>query len=134
MGWASIRGSCEWPVVMPLYASALCWTLIYDTIYAHMDKADDTRAGVRSTALYFSHNTKPILFGVMLELTIGLHCMFQNIIHVRVCVKPCQITDSCRVSHRHGRSARHLGARSRRRPCVLHRHIRSLQPGPLADL
>eukprot|EP00892_Ulva_mutabilis_P006971 jgi/Ulvmu1/4646/UM002_0377.1 len=71
MGWASVRGSCDWPVVMPLYVSAICWTLIYDTIYAHMDKADDTQAGVRSTALYFSHKTKPILFG----LAVGMGCL-----------------------------------------------------------
>ena len=24
---------------MPLYAACVCWTLAYDTIYAHQDKA-----------------------------------------------------------------------------------------------
>lgn len=49
----------------PLYASAVCWTLVYDTIYAHMDKADDKVVGVRSTALYFGESTKATLTGAM---------------------------------------------------------------------
>ena len=34
-GWAAARGACDWAVVLPLYASGVCWTLVYDTIYAH---------------------------------------------------------------------------------------------------
>jgi 4-hydroxybenzoate polyprenyltransferase len=34
-----------------LYIGGLFWTLGYDTIYAHQDKADDIKVGVRSTAL-----------------------------------------------------------------------------------
>ena len=35
LGWAAVRGSCDWAVVLPLYAGAAAWTLVYDTIYAH---------------------------------------------------------------------------------------------------
>ena len=35
LGWAAVHGSCDWGVVLPLYASGVCWTLVYDTIYAH---------------------------------------------------------------------------------------------------
>lgn len=35
LGWAAVHGSCDWAVVLPLYASGVCWTLVYDTIYAH---------------------------------------------------------------------------------------------------
>lgn len=35
LGWAAVRGSCDWPVVLPLYAAGACWTIVYDTIYAH---------------------------------------------------------------------------------------------------
>ncbi len=35
LGWAAIRGSCDWEVVLPLYGAGICWTLVYDTIYAH---------------------------------------------------------------------------------------------------
>jgi len=50
-------------VVFPLYAGSVSWTLVYDTLYAHQDKEDDKRLGLRSTALYFGDNTKPILMG-----------------------------------------------------------------------
>ena len=35
LGWAAVQGSCNWAAVLPLYASGVCWTLVYDTIYAH---------------------------------------------------------------------------------------------------
>ena len=46
MGSTALHGSCDWPVALPLYAGCWCWTMLYDTIYAHQDKADDARAGV----------------------------------------------------------------------------------------
>jgi hypothetical protein len=57
-----------WPTIAPITCdSALCsmyfgsvaWTLCYDTIYAHQDKFDDVRIGVRSTALLLGDWTKP---------------------------------------------------------------------------
>lgn len=35
LGWAAIKGSIDPSVVLPLYASGVFWTLVYDTIYAH---------------------------------------------------------------------------------------------------
>jgi 4-hydroxybenzoate polyprenyltransferase len=37
------------------------WTLVYDSIYAHQDKADDVRVGIRSTALLFGEHTRSVL-------------------------------------------------------------------------
>lgn len=62
LGWSAVHGSCEWSVVLPLYASGVAWTLVYDTLYAHQDKMDDRRLGLRSTALYFGES-KGALFG-----------------------------------------------------------------------
>ncbi len=53
LGWAAVHGSCDWGAVLPLYASGVAWTLVYDTIYAHQDKHDDVKVGVKSTALHF---------------------------------------------------------------------------------
>jgi len=39
LGWAAVRGSCDWAVVLPLYGAGVCWTLVYDTIYAHQARA-----------------------------------------------------------------------------------------------
>jgi len=58
LGWSAVRGSCDWSVCLPLYVAGISWTLIYDTIYAHQDKVDDVKVGVKSTALLFGENTK----------------------------------------------------------------------------
>lgn len=51
MGWCAVEGEVDWAVAGPLYAGAACWTLVYDTIYAHQDKRDDAAVGIKSTAL-----------------------------------------------------------------------------------
>jgi 4-hydroxybenzoate polyprenyltransferase len=50
MGWAAVKGAIGLPALL-LYAGGIGWTLGYDTIYAHQDKEDDLRIGVKSTAL-----------------------------------------------------------------------------------
>ncbi|KAL0417031.1 UNVERIFIED_CONTAM: 4-hydroxybenzoate polyprenyltransferase, mitochondrial [Sesamum latifolium] len=63
LGWAAVKGSLDPAVVLPLYASGVFWTLVYDTIYAHQDKEDDRRVGVKSTALRFGDSTKEWVTG-----------------------------------------------------------------------
>ncbi|KAF9595387.1 hypothetical protein IFM89_000305 [Coptis chinensis] len=58
LGWAAVRGSLDPAIVLPLYCSGVFWTLVYDTIYAHQDKEDDLKVGVKSTALRFGDLTK----------------------------------------------------------------------------
>nr|XP_051210714.1 4-hydroxybenzoate polyprenyltransferase, mitochondrial-like isoform X1 [Lolium perenne]XP_051210720.1 4-hydroxybenzoate polyprenyltransferase, mitochondrial-like isoform X1 [Lolium perenne] len=58
LGWAAIKGSLDPAVILPLYTAGICWTLVYDTIYAHQDKEDDLKVGVKSTALRFGDLTK----------------------------------------------------------------------------
>jgi len=60
MGWAAVTGGLAWPPVL-LYAAGLCWTLGYDTIYAHQDKEDDALIGVKSSALKLGARTRPWL-------------------------------------------------------------------------
>ncbi|CAD6886626.1 unnamed protein product [Tilletia laevis] len=61
LGWSAVAGSSAWAVTLPIYAGTVCWTIVYDTIYAHQDKRDDVKAGVKSTALLFKGRTKAIL-------------------------------------------------------------------------
>lgn len=63
LGWAAVRGSLDASVALPLYLSGVGWTLVYDTIYAHQDKMDDTKVGVKSTALRFGEDTRLWLTG-----------------------------------------------------------------------
>jgi len=62
LAWVAHSGSLGWPPVL-LYLSGICWTLFYDTIYAHQDKDDDALIGIKSTARLFADNTKPWLRG-----------------------------------------------------------------------
>ncbi len=58
LGWAAIRPTLGWPAIL-LYAGGIFWTLGYDTIYAHQDKAYDPKAGVKSTALRLLFTSRP---------------------------------------------------------------------------
>ena len=60
MGWAAEFGSLALTPLL-LYFGGICWTIGYDTIYAHQDKEDDALVGVRSTARLFGSHTKPAL-------------------------------------------------------------------------
>ncbi|KFD54026.1 hypothetical protein M514_05045 [Trichuris suis] len=63
LGWAAVCGSVDWFCVLPAYAGSICWTIVYDTIYAHQDKSDDLAIGVKSTAIKFGDRTKTYLAG-----------------------------------------------------------------------
>ncbi|MEN3951009.1 4-hydroxybenzoate octaprenyltransferase [Iodidimonas sp. SYSU 1G8] len=61
LGWTAVTGDYPgWPAAA-LYAGCFFWTLGYDTIYAHQDREDDIKAGVRSSALALGCNTAPAL-------------------------------------------------------------------------
>ncbi|KAI3982254.1 hypothetical protein MKX01_026227 [Papaver californicum] len=74
LGWTAIKGSLDHTIVLPLYISGVCWTLVYDTIYAHQDKEDDLKVGVKSTALRFGALTKNWVtgFGIASISSLGL--------------------------------------------------------------
>lgn len=72
LGWSAVTGSCDWSICLPLYFSGVMWTLIYDTIYAHQDKEDDIKIGVKSTALRFGELTKPWLSGFSVAMLTSL--------------------------------------------------------------
>jgi len=61
IGWTAVTGGLAWPPVL-LYLGGIAWTLGYDTIYAHQDKEDDARIGVKSSALVLGERTRPFLF------------------------------------------------------------------------
>jgi 4-hydroxybenzoate polyprenyltransferase len=61
LGWAAVTGALVWPPVL-LYLGGVFWTIGYDTIYAHQDKEDDARIGVKSSALALGERTRPWLF------------------------------------------------------------------------
>src|SRR5512139_2351491 len=62
MCWPAAFGRLDWPALV-LYAGSISWVIGYDTIYAHQDREDDLMIGIKSTALLFGENTRPILAG-----------------------------------------------------------------------
>jgi len=60
LGWSAFHGQMDWSPLF-LYSAAVCWTIGYDTIYAHQDREDDALVGVRSTARLFGERTKTAL-------------------------------------------------------------------------
>ncbi|KAJ8902536.1 hypothetical protein NDN08_006939 [Rhodosorus marinus] len=65
MGWTAVTNQLELPAVL-LYLGCFCWTQVYDTIYAHADKADDISVNIGSSALVLKDGTKKALTGFSL--------------------------------------------------------------------
>lgn len=72
LGWSATQGSVMWSACLPLYLAGVCWTIVYDTIYAHQDKVDDALLGIKSTAIRFGDNTKLWLSGFSTAMMGGL--------------------------------------------------------------
>ncbi|KAJ3911464.1 UbiA prenyltransferase family, partial [Lentinula edodes] len=53
MGWSTLSRTKEMPyeMLVPIYIGGCFWVWTYETIYQHMDKNDDVKIGIRSSAL-----------------------------------------------------------------------------------
>lgn len=61
IGWAAIEITLPVEALI-LFLAGLFWTIGYDTIYAFQDIEDDLSIGVKSTAILFQDNPKPIIW------------------------------------------------------------------------
>jgi 4-hydroxybenzoate polyprenyltransferase len=59
------------PVAWLLFSANLLWTVAYDTMYAMVDRDDDLKIGVKSTAILFGRHDKRIILFLQLA-TLGL--------------------------------------------------------------
>ncbi len=55
-----------------LYLAVMLWALVYDTMYAMVDKDDDLKIGVKSTAILFGDYDKQIMGGLQLLILLIL--------------------------------------------------------------
>ena len=71
VGWTAATGGVDWAIV-PLYLAGICWTLGYDTIYAHQDIDDDILIGVKSTARRFGRHSRIWIAGFFVAMALLL--------------------------------------------------------------
>lgn len=55
-----------------LYTTVLLWTVVYDTFYAMVDRDDDLRVGIKSTAILFGDKDRLITAALQLLVMMGL--------------------------------------------------------------
>ena len=61
---AATGGTVDYGVCLPLYGGCVAWTLLYDTLYAHQDKKDDSKLKLRSSALTIGDQNTPLFLRV----------------------------------------------------------------------
>lgn len=71
MAFAALTGEIP-RLAWLLFVTNIVWVLIYDTEYAMVDREDDRRIGVKSTALLFEEADRPILAGMQGLLVLAL--------------------------------------------------------------
>ena len=75
MAFSAIQHTVPWAIVIPLVVANVCWVVAYDTLYAMVDREDDLRIGVKSSAILFGRHDRLIvalLHGAALLLLIQL--------------------------------------------------------------
>ncbi len=55
-----------------LYLAVILWALVYDTMYAMVDKEDDLKIGVKSTAILFGHYDRQIMGALQIVILLLL--------------------------------------------------------------
>jgi 4-hydroxybenzoate polyprenyltransferase len=80
MGWAAVSESL--PLVCWLvFLANICWTVAYDTQYAMVDRDDDLKIGVKSTAILFGRYDK-LIIGLLQLATLGLMALVGMMLHL----------------------------------------------------
>jgi 4-hydroxybenzoate polyprenyltransferase len=65
-------------VAWVLYIAAVIWAAVYDTIYAMIDREDDLKIGVKSSAILFADMDKALIFVMQAMMIFALVLAGQN--------------------------------------------------------
>ena len=71
MSFVAVQGEVP-PIGWWIFGVTVLWALIYDTYYAMVDREDDLRIGVRSTAVWFGKADLAIISALQLLMIAGL--------------------------------------------------------------
>ncbi|WP_202329530.1 4-hydroxybenzoate octaprenyltransferase [Mesorhizobium sp. L-8-3] len=69
MAWAEAAGHIPAGAII-MWIGAIAWQIGYDTVYAYVDLKDDTRLGLKSTAILFAQRGKACI-GLFYALTVA---------------------------------------------------------------
>jgi 4-hydroxybenzoate polyprenyltransferase len=69
MAWAEVAGHIPAGAIV-MWIGAIAWQIGYDTVYAYVDVKDDTRLGLKSTAILFGRRGKAWI-GLFYALTVA---------------------------------------------------------------
>jgi len=72
MAWAGQTGQFPPPLAWLVFLTAVVWAVIYDTQYAMVDRDDDLKIGVKSTAILFGEQDRAILAALQGLMTLAL--------------------------------------------------------------
>jgi 4-hydroxybenzoate polyprenyltransferase len=72
MAFSAIAGVIP-PLAWWLFVATLVWALIYDTQYAMVDRDDDLKVGIKSTAILFARHDR-LAIGLLQLLMLGVLC------------------------------------------------------------
>ena len=73
MAFAAVSESVP-AIAWVIFVVTLLWTVAYDTIYAMIDREDDIKIGVKSTAILFGSADRSIIAFLQVLVVLGL-CM-----------------------------------------------------------
>jgi 4-hydroxybenzoate octaprenyltransferase (EC 2.5.1.-) len=80
MGWAAVSESLPF-VCWLVFLANICWTVAYDTQYAMVDRDDDLKIGVKSTAILFGHYDK-LIIGLLQLAALCLMALVGILLHL----------------------------------------------------
>ncbi len=80
MGWAAVSESLPF-VCWLVFLANICWTVAYDTQYAMVDRDDDLKIGVKSTAILFGRCDK-LIIGLLQLAALGLMALVGILLHL----------------------------------------------------
>jgi 4-hydroxybenzoate polyprenyltransferase len=89
MAFAAVTGTVA-PLAWFVFSVAVIWPVIFDTFYAMVDRADDLRVGIKSTAILFGRNDRMIIailqiIFLLLMIVIGIKFQLRPIYYIALC-------------------------------------------------
>lgn len=80
MAFAATTNSLP-PIAWLLFIIGVLWSVIYDTMYALVDKPDDLRIGIKSTAILFA-NSANLILGILQIIVLSLFVLLGVILNL----------------------------------------------------